>query len=201
MKDKTSYWEFIESHGSNSNGKSIAKYRCICGKEKILMVASVKALQTTTCGCGRRRHNLSKHALYMVWYDMNMRCYDEDCKSYSDYGGRGISVCTEWQKSVLSFHEWAIANGYEKGLKLDRKENDGNYSPENCRFVTIEVNNRNTRRNFYITYCGETKAASEWAVEMGIKSHTLIKRIKAGWPIETALIPPTKRTNNDIAIC
>lgn len=201
MKEIKSYWQFIERSGADINGKSLGKYVCICGKEKILIITAVKTLQTTTCGCGRRRHNLSKHPLYMVWYDMNIRCYDESCKSYSNYGGRGISVCAEWQKDVLLFYHWAIANGYKKGLKLDRKENSGNYSPENCRFVTIEVNNRNTRRNFYITHCGATKSAAEWAVEKGIKSHTLIKRIKSGWPIEMALIPPTKITNHDISVC
>ena len=76
---------------------------------------------------------------------MKQRCYAENCKRYEDWGGRGISVCEEWRNNPGIFIDWCLSNGWERGLAIDRKENDGDYEPDNCRFTTSAINNRNKR--------------------------------------------------------
>lgn len=139
------------------------------------------------------RHGLKHHPLYDVWGKMKSRCYKPNDKDYSDYGGRGITVCMEWKEDFKVFYDWCMANGYEKGLEMDRRENDGNYSPDNCRFVTRSQNMRNTRRNNMVTYNGETKPLVEWSEILGIKRYTLFGRIfKYGWTIERAFNTPVQ---------
>ncbi len=81
--------------------------------------------------------------LYGVWGSMKKRCYTSTCEAYKYYGGRGIRICEEWKNNFKKFYEWAIKNGHKRGLTLDRRNNDGNYEPSNCRFVTRVENNRN----------------------------------------------------------
>ena len=90
--------------------------------------------------------NTLKQNLYVVWMNMHKRCKDTNHHCHYRYGGRGISICKEWS-DVNTFREWAVNNGYAKGLTLDRTDNDGNYTPENCRFVTYTVNNNNQSRH------------------------------------------------------
>lgn len=91
---------------------------------------------------GKHKHGLSGTALYRVWHDMKTRCYWEKGPKYARYGGRGIKVCDTWRDS-RAFFEWALANGYQEGLQIDRVNNDGDYTPTNCRFVTNWENARN----------------------------------------------------------
>lgn len=95
-----------------------------------------------------RTHGLAKHPLYQVWGGMLARCKNESHKQYRDYGGRGIAVCQEWADSFSVFYEWSISNGYEKGLEIDREDNDLGYSPGNCRWIckTRNVNNTDRKR-------------------------------------------------------
>lgn len=92
-------------------------------------------------------HGLSKHPLYSVYRNMINRCENEKTPRYKDYGGRGITVCEEWRNDFIAFYDWCMANGWRKGLQIDRKMNDGNYTPQNCRIVTATINNRNQRTN------------------------------------------------------
>lgn len=127
--------------------------RCSCGKELIVQGNNVRTGRTRSCGCaaaGLARLRLTKHGmtgtyLYKAWYDMQRRCYCKKSQGYLNYGGRGITVCEEWQQSLLLFCEWAMSHGYTEGLEIDRRDNDGPYSPDNCRFVTRIVNVNNTR--------------------------------------------------------
>jgi len=89
------------------------------------------------------RHGYKKHPIYNVWIEMRRRCYGK-CSQHKDYSGRGIKVCDEWKNSAKVFIEWAIPL-WKKGLVLDRRDNDGNYCPENCRFITMADSNRNRR--------------------------------------------------------
>jgi hypothetical protein len=101
-------------------------------------------------------HNLYKHPLYGVWEGMKQRCYNTNAKYYENYGGRGIKVCDEWVNDPKSFVEWGLSHGHEKGLQIDRKDNNGIYSPENCRFVTHSTNSANQRvkKNSTTGYAG-----------------------------------------------
>jgi len=86
------------------------------------------------------------HPLYHAWRTMKDRCYNPNQGYYKNYGGRGIGMCKDWRRYPITFIEWALNNGWEKGLFLDRRDNDGNYSPDNCRFVTRQVSNCNKRK-------------------------------------------------------
>uniref|UniRef100_A0A6M3IM27 Uncharacterized protein n=1 Tax=viral metagenome TaxID=1070528 RepID=A0A6M3IM27_9ZZZZ len=107
-----------------------------------------------SCGCMRTEHAI-KHGLFMIdgkrnpiftiWYLMRERCKNPKATHYKYYGGRGISVCSEWANDFAIFHKWAIEHGWEKGLQIDRINNDGNYEPLNCRFVTCQINIQNSR--------------------------------------------------------
>lgn len=113
------------------------------------------------------QHGYSYDPVYPVWYNMMCRCTRPQKEHYDRYGGRGIEVCDEWH-DVGNFVKWAYENGYEKGLEIDRIDNDGNYTPENCRFVDRKKNMRNTSINKCLTINDETKCLSEWAEFYGI---------------------------------
>lgn len=110
--------------------------------------------------------------LYLVWSTMIHRCEDEKREKYKDYGGRGIKVCEEWH-DVNCFMDWAFANGYKAGTQLDRIDNDGNYEPSNCRWVTPKENSRNRRNTVYLTIDGETKCVAEWCEKLNVSQYTV----------------------------
>jgi len=107
------------------------------------------------------RHGLVSHPLNSMWCGMKERCLNQNSDNYKWYGGRGISVCDKWME-FKPFYDWAIANGWEPGLTIDRINTDGDYSPENCRFITHKQQCRNRRTNNAITLDGETHIQCEW---------------------------------------
>ena len=115
------------------------------------------------------------------------RCYRPSIFAYKDYGGRGITVCDEWRKDFMSFYNWALNNGYEETLTIDRIDVNGNYEPNNCRWIPMGEQSKNTRKNVYFTYNGKTQVLSDWAREFGIPSTTFRRRIKQSRPIEEIL--------------
>ena len=142
----------------------------------------------------RNESGLRGHRLYPIWSGMKDRCLNKNNKRYSSYGGRGIEVCKEWQQSFRAFLRWAMANGYEEGLSIDRIDNDGNYCPENCRWATAKEQANNKRWNHLITYNGKTQTMKEWAEELGIKLSTLSQRINSyRWSDEKALTTPVRK--------
>lgn len=110
--------------------------------------------------------------IYWAWKAMKQRCQNPKCQAYHNYGARGITVCDEWQE-FEPFLEWALANGYEKGLDLDRIDNDGNYAPDNCRWITRRENVNNRRKTAYITVNGERLPESIWADRIGAPRGTV----------------------------
>lgn len=119
------------------------------------------------------------------------RCSSVGWKSYKNYGGRGIQVCPEWKASFEVFRDWALANGYQDDLTLDRKDVNGNYEPSNCRWATKKQQANNTRKSLYLEFNGEVKTAKEWADELGLNYNTLYSRITTkGWSVEKALTTP-----------
>lgn len=134
-----------------------------------------------------KTHGLSKTSLYHRWICMKDRCSNPKSKSYPSYGGRGISVCKEWNESFEAFYEWAIGSGFDGTLTLDRIDNNKNYYPENCRWVSIKEQNRNCSRNNMITHNGKTQCVTDWARELGIRPATIYDRLHKGMTIEEAL--------------
>jgi len=127
----------------------------------------------------------SGHSLYFVWYAMIDRCENPNNKSYKNWGGRGIKVCPEWHNYVV-FREWALPL-WEKGLTLDRKDNSGHYTPENCRFVTWKINANNRRNNRLITHQGETHNINEWAERLGLPIRLIRSRLLKKYPVDKVL--------------
>jgi len=178
--------------------------RCVCGKELEVRIASLVSGNTKSCGCLRTESNIrkTKHGgahdkLYRVWATMKDRCSNNNTKEYKHYGGKGVCVCETW-KDYECFRSWALENGYNDGLSIDRINNDGNYEPDNCRWVTYREQSRNTSRNIFITFNNETLVLSDWANRIGVKPHTLYSRLfYAKWDIEEALTNgPNKATRH-----
>jgi len=144
-------------------GKHLANWFCICecGKEKNVLGNHLKTGKVNSCGCWQRiiaaknakkyntKHGLSEHPLYLVWEQIKKRCYNKKGKNFEYYGKRGIKIYEKWKNDFKIFYVWCIENGWKKGLEIDRINNDGNYEPENCRFVTRRKNclNRRLLRN------------------------------------------------------
>jgi hypothetical protein len=121
---------------------------------------------------------------------MKQRCYNEHRKYYPDYGGRGIKVCSEWH-DFANFREWALSNGYQDNLSIDRIDVNGNYEPSNCRWTTNVEQQRNCRNNRMIEINGEKKCVSAWAELYRIKPGTIYTRLKAGWDAVLAVTRPS----------
>ena len=157
---------------------------CDCGKEMIVSSSALLTGHTVSCGCKKIKHGFShKERLYNTWGCMRQRCNNPNNTSYEHYGGRGISICDEWNDYV-NFRNWAYANGYDDTLSIDRINNDGNYEPSNCRWVNNEVQTNNQSRNRIIEYKGCKYTMAQLAKELGLSYSSMQHRIERGWSIE-----------------
>lgn len=175
--------------------------KCDCGNEKTVEISSLMNGKTKSCGCLNRetfyrnpytmRHTHMQ--LYNVWHGIKLRCHNPNYHSFEFYGGRGIIVCDEWRNSFDTFATWADNNGYEEGLEIDRIDVNGNYCPENCRWVTPKQQANNRRNTFIVTYQGAAKPLSEWCDELGLPYATIYYRLSSGkWSVEDALNVPVR---------
>ncbi len=182
-------------HGVN---KSFVNTLCgACGKSSRMGCMNIRQKPPVSCGCLSRKrfvdsllkHGASHSLLYGVWSGMKNRCSQKTSKGYENYGGRGISVCDEWQSDFIPFQQWALANGYAEGLEIDRKDNDGNYEPSNCHWVEPVVNQKNRRITRWGTAFGETKTITDWSQDPRCKviRRTFEARLEYGWTVEKAL--------------
>lgn len=135
-----------------------------------------------------RTHGLSGHPLYVIWKTMKARCYYKSRPSYHRYGGRGIAVCDEWREDAKAFIDWATENGWEQGKQLDRIDNDSNYSPDNCRFVSARENCANRRDNTRVVVNGESMIVAEASRQTGVPTNTILNRLKRGLAPDSPLI-------------
>lgn len=147
--------------------------KCDCGNMKTVRSDSLLCGAIKSCGCIKRkqdgvnltknhRHKMSGTRIYSEWQGMKGRCYNKGSARYADWGGRGIEVCEQWRNSFESFYTWAMANGYQDNLTIDRIDNNGNYCPENCRWVGQQEQCRNRRSNINITIGNSTRTLMEW---------------------------------------
>jgi hypothetical protein len=122
---------------------------------------------------------------------MRLRCLNPDHQAYPNYGGRGITVCQRWLESVQAFLD-DMGPKPSPQHELDREDNDGNYEPGNCRWVTRSVNDRNRRNNRHITFRGETRTLAEWCELLDLSQGAISKRLDAGWDTDRALGTPVR---------
>lgn len=135
----------------------------------------------------RYKHNQSHSRLYFIWQNMKDRCTNQNNKNYKNYGGRGIEVCDDWLKSFDSFSLWAKETGYKDNLTIDRINVNGNYEPNNCRWLTKREQQSNKTNNVKLTYDNETHNITEWANILGISRNNIYQRIKRGWNVADSL--------------
>lgn len=129
--------------------------------------------------------------LYNKWGSMKTRCYYPKSKDYKNYGGRGIKICDEWL-NYDNFRNWSISTGYQEGLTIDRIDNDRNYEPSNCKWITMKEQQRNKRNNRIITYNGKSLTLVEWGEIYNINPDRIGARLKNGWSVEDALSTEVK---------
>lgn len=144
---------------------------------------------------GKVKHGMEGTRLYKIWDKMKQRCINPNNPQYKHYGGRGITLCAEWNE-FAAFMVWAEANGYSDNLTIDRIDVDGNYCPINCRWISQRKQNNNKRNNHFLTYNGQTHTIAEWGEITGILPATIQHRIsRDGWSVEDALTVPPKKGN------
>lgn len=164
--------------------------KCDCGNDVITRGKSLSGGVTKSCGCLRdelqhkrvTKHGDCKSRLYSVWDSMRQRCNNPNNSAYKNYGGRGISICEEWD-DYSSFKNWAIDSGFDDSAErgectLDRIDVNGDYCPENCRWVSMKIQSANRRNSLYLELNGVRKSLIEWAEDTGIKYQTLVRRFK-----------------------
>lgn len=177
------------------------KCKCDCGNYTVVSTHNLTKGNTKSCGCLQKEkasqvhktHGARHTKLYTVWNNMRSRCNRPNDKSYCNYGMRGISVCEEWNNSFENFQKWAFLNGYNENLTLDRRNVNGNYCPENCRWISFKEQNNNRRNNVYVTVNGKTLTLSQWSEANNIPYLTILQRRKRGWSDEKAVSVPVNK--------
>lgn len=190
----------VSSFESGEEDKTVM-CQCDCGKIIYANRDSIISGNKKSCGCLKeemmgdglhRKYEYDDKRLYDIWYAMISRCTNRNNSGFYLYGGRGITVCKEWigENGFENFYIWAMENGYRDGLSIDRKNVNGGYCPENCRWSTIKEQNNNTRRNVFLEYDGKRQTMAQWSEETGIKYGTIRGRLKRGWSVERTLTTP-----------
>lgn len=162
--------------------------KCDCGSYVSVNKKNLMAGLSRSCGCvnaeaNARRlttHGDRKSRLYNTWCNIKSRCYNPENQDFDRYGGRGISMFEPWRDNYLEFKDWAIENGYNDSLTIDRINVDGNYCPDNCRWVDMVVQANNRSNTIYIEYNGEIHTCAEWSKITGINYDTLNDRYHRG---------------------
>lgn len=186
----------ILKNGTKNGFKYYYLCKCDCGNTAIVRRGELKT--TVSCGCYRKERAYETNfkedkytnlRIYKIFQKMKQRCYNKNSTYYKNYGGRGIKICTEWLNNFQLFYDWAINNGYNDILTIDRINVNGNYEPSNCRWVDMKTQSNNKRNNHLIFYKGNNYTLSEISKIVGIKQSTIRARLKKGWSVEKALTP------------
>ena len=175
------------SNGHDRCGSSPSKWKCVCdcGNTIEVLGYNLKSGNTRSCGClqkdwateQHKKHGETGTRLFTAWVHMKQRCNNPNDRAYKYYGARGITVCEQWANSFEDFRDWAMTNGYADNLTIDRIDVNGDYSPENCRWITIQEQQRNKRDNVRVSYNGQVKTVGEWAKEFNCYSSSVYREI------------------------
>lgn len=182
----------VLSYYGKSKDHSLWICLCDCGKEVIVEGGNLRSGHTQSCGCKRvevtteskTTHGYKYTSTYECWAGMIRRCKNPNQDNYYLYGGRGISVCERW----LKFDNFLEDMGEKPtNLTIDRKDYNGNYEPNNCRWATPKEQSNNSSRNHLLTFNGKTQNMKQWSEELGINYSTIRTRLGKGWSIEKVL--------------
>lgn len=181
----------VKANSSRKNGRLYSLCKCTCGTVKEVLNQNITGQHTFSCGCWNRerasermknkRPYSTKTRLYGIWKNIRRRTRNDNVhgKGYFD---RGIRLCQEWHDYAV-FREWALNNGYDDVLTLDRIDNDGNYCPENCRWTDQKTQCNNKRNNHFVTFKGKTLTMAQWAEELNVSYNAIKYRVKKGLPL------------------
>lgn len=197
----------IKKTEKNKYGGNMFLCKCECGNTKKVTAGHLNDGSVRSCGCLIKntplhsKHGKSYTRIYYIFIAMKARCYNYNNEHYKDYGARGIKVCDKWldkENGFMNFYNWAINNGYQEDLTIDRIDVNGNYEPDNCRWATKKEQANNRRNNHYITYNDETHTLKEWSKILKINYATLKTRIrKKYWNIEKIFTTPSRKGYTD----
>lgn len=176
----------LEHVGFADNRVALWRCKCDCGNEIIVRQCNLRNGNTRSCGCllkdisikKHTTHGLTKTRLHNIWAKMKERCYNPHRPAYKNYGGKGVGVCDEWKDNFLEFYDWSISNGYNDDLTIDRVDSNGDYSPLNCRWVTLSENVRQKSKNSFITIGNLSLTIHEWAIRLNMSPATLMSRYR-----------------------
>jgi len=190
-------WTVIAKGSRTNAGRQRWKCRCECGTEREVTHGMLTFGESRSCGCLSRDIQRSRHLThgmtgtpeYDAWLNMRSRCYDKSCRMYRRYGGRGIRVCKKWLNNFAAFLR-DMGTRPSPEHSIDRRNNDGNYTPSNCRWATRSEQALNTSRTRLLAVGDVRLPLSVWAERLGVKSYVISKRLSRGWPVDMALTAP-----------
>lgn len=184
----------VEISGRTNRQQVTWRCLCECGNYTVVSNTGLQSGNTKSCGCLKhdiliRRNKKGsdpdkKTRLYRIWQRMKYRCENEQSSDYKYYGGKGVSVCENWKNDFQSFKKWALINGYNDDLTIDRINVNGNYEPSNCKWATMAQQCINTTKNHFITYKGETHTLSEWSKKFKMDGSKIRYRLNHNWPLD-----------------
>ena len=197
---------YVDEYNTLLHKSLWVKVKCKnCGK---IVSKSISRMKDTiergypnTCGCIIKSSDGDntvgkRHRLYSIWNNIIGRTECKNSQQYKYYGQRGIKICDDWRNSYLAFKEWALSNGYDDTLTIDRIDVNGNYEPNNCRWTDMKHQARNTRHNKLYTINGVTKCLQDWCNYYGMNRNTVVKRLRLNWDITRALTQPIRKNNH-----
>jgi len=184
----------VLSRAENRGKQTYWLCSCECGSEKEICAYNLTKGLTKSCGClsaemigdRSRVHGLTDSKEYHIWSCMKSRCHNKANRAYRYYGAKGVAVCDEWRDSFEQF--LADMGNAPEGMSIERIDVYGNYEPSNCKWATIEEQANNKTNNRYLTLDGVTLTAAQWGRKLGIRSHTILRRLRDGWTVDRALM-------------
>lgn len=176
----------IEHVGFASNRVTLWRCKCDCGNETIVRQGNLNSGTTRSCGCldidrtkeANTTHGQSHTRIFNIWSKIKERCYNPKRPAYKNYGGKGVVMCDEWRNDFQIFYNWAMTNGYQDDLTIDRINSNGNYEPSNCRWLTLSENVRFRNATVFITVGELSLTIHDWAIRINIDPATLMSRYK-----------------------
>lgn len=182
------YWKVLKRVPPKSRKRRYL-CRCKCGNVKEVMYDTLKLGTSVSCGCYHKEqlierlttHGQTGNRIMRIYYNIKSRCYDATNKRFNDYGGRGIKMCKDWYNSPEKFVKWSFNNGYNDELSIDRIDVDGNYEPDNCRWITMSEQSNNKRNSIMFTFFGITKNLKEWCIAINENYDKMYGRYYRGY--------------------